>query len=76
MYFGCDCRSVPLSSEGAFMVTVDRYGAAWSGHLKLEIGVVWDRIEMSKSGSPEQGVVANAEWDNIEDQVFPSEIFR
>ena len=67
LYFGCDCQSVPLSAEGVFRVSVDRYGATWIGHLKLWIGVVWDRIETSKSGPPEQCVVANSEWDNIED---------
>ena len=38
---------------------------AW--HLELEVCIVWYRIESSKCGSSEQGVVTAAERDDIED---------
>ena len=56
-----------LCSEGAFSVAVDYYDAAWTGHLELEISVVWHCVESGKCGSSEQCVVAAAEGDDIED---------
>ena len=43
-------------------------------HLEFEIGVVWDRVEASERSSSEQCVVATAEGDDVEDQVFASEV--
>ena len=56
-----------LCPKGVFCVSVDCYDAAWTGHLKLEISIVWHRVESSKRGSSEQCVVAVAEGDDIED---------
>ena len=56
-----------LCSEGAFSVSIDCYDAARTGHLELEISVVWNRVESSKRGSSEQCMVAAVERDNIED---------
>ena len=76
LYFCCKGRGVLLSTEGAFHVSIDCYNTAWSGHLEFEIGIVWDRIEASERGSSEQCVVATAEGDDVEDQVFASEVVR
>ena len=56
-----------LSAEGVFRVSINCYDASWSGHLEIEISVVWHRVESSKRGSSEQCVVAAAEGDDIED---------
>ena len=58
LYFGCSSHSMLLCTEGAFRISVYRDDAAWTGDLKLYIGVVWDRIKTSKSGTPEQCLVA------------------
>ena len=54
-------------AEGAFRVSIDSYDAAWSGHLELEISLVWHRVESSKCSSSKQCVIAAAEGDDIED---------
>ena len=56
-----------LGAEGAFCVSIDCYDATWSGHLQLDIGIVWHYIELRKCGSSEQCVVAAAKGDDIED---------
>ena len=56
-----------LYSEGAFRIAIDCYDAAWTGHLELEISIVWHCVESSKRCSSEQCVVAAAEWDDVED---------
>ena len=63
-----------LGMEGAFSVSIDCYDTAWSGHLEFEMSIVWHRIESSKCSSSEQCVTATAEGDDIEDQVFASEV--
>ena len=63
-----------LGTEGAFRVSIDCYDTTWSEHLELEISVVWHRIESSECGSFEQCMIATAERDDIEDQVFALEI--
>ena len=65
-----------LGTKGVFRVSIDCYDAAWSGHLELEISIVWHRIESSKCGSSEQCVIAAAKGDDIEDQLFASEVVR
>ena len=62
--------------EGALHVSVDCNHATWTGHLELQIGVMWYYIEVGKSGSYEQCVIATAEGDDVEDQVFASEVVR
>ena len=76
MYFCCQGRGVLLGTEGAFRISVDRYDTAWSRHLELEVGIVQHHIESSECSSSEQGVIAAAERDDIEDQIFASEIIR
>ena len=65
-----------LSTEGAFCISVDRDDAAWTRHLELEISIVWHCIESCECGSSEQCVIATAEGDDIEDQLFASEVVR
>ena len=76
LYFRCQGRGVLLSTEGALRVYIDCYDTAWSGHLKFEISIVWHRIESSKCSSSEQCVIATAEGDDIEDQVFALEVVQ
>ena len=56
-----------LGAEGAFRVSINCYDAAWSGHLELEISIVWHHVESSKCGSPEQCVITTAKRDYVED---------
>ena len=49
--FCCEGSGVLLDTEGAFRISIDYYDTAWSGHLKLCIGIVWDCMETGKSGS-------------------------
>ena len=63
-------------TEGAFRVSIDCYDAAWTGHLELEISIVCHRVEPSKCGSSKQCVVAAAKRDDIEDQLFASEVVQ
>ena len=56
-----------LCSEGAFRIAIGCYDAAWTGHLELEISIVWHRVESSERGSSKQCVVAAVEGDDIED---------
>ena len=51
LYFCCKGRSVLLRTEGALCISIDYYNTVRSGHLELEIGVVWHRIESSKCSS-------------------------
>ena len=46
------------------------------GHLELEVSIVWHCVESSKCGSFQQGVIATTEGDDIEDQLFASEVVR
>ena len=50
-----------LCSEGAFHISIDYYDTVWTGHLELEISIVWHCIESSKRSSSKQCVVAAAE---------------
>ena len=56
-----------LYSERAFGVSIDRDDSARAWHLELEVCVVRYRIEFCKCDSSEQGVIATAEWDYVED---------
>ena len=67
LYFDRSSYSMLLCTEGAFCTSVYRDGAAWTGHLELEISVMWDRIKASECGSSEQWVIATVERDDIED---------
>ena len=72
LYFCCKGRGVFLGAEGALRISVDRYYTAWSGHLELEVGVVRHRIESSECSTSKQCMIATAEGDNVEDQLFAS----
>lgn len=76
LYFCCQGRSVLLSTEGAFHVSVDCYNTAWSRHLEFEISIVWDCIEVSEGGSSEQCMIATAKGVDVEDKVITSEVVR
>ena len=65
-----------LGAEGAYHVSIDCYDAAWSGHLEVEISVVWHHVELSKCGSSGHCVKATAKGDDIEDKLFASEVVR
>ena len=54
-------------TEGAFRVSIDCYDAAWTGHLELEISIVWYRVESSERGSSEQCLIITMEMDDFED---------
>ena len=54
-------------TEGAFRISIDCYDATWTGHLELEISIVWYCVESSKRSSSEQCMIAAAEGDDIED---------
>ena len=56
-----------LCTKGAFRISVDPDDAAWTGHLELEIGIVWHCIESSERSSSEQCVIAAAKGDDVED---------
>ena len=56
-----------LRSERTFSVSVDRDDSSRAWHLELEVCVVRHRIELCKCGSSEQGVIATAERDYVED---------
>ena len=67
MYFRREGRRVLLCSERAFGISIYRNDSARAWHLELEICVVRHRIEFGECGSSEQGVIATAEWDYVED---------
>ena len=67
LYFRCESRRVLLRAEGAFGVSVDRNYSSRAWHLELEICVVRHRIELCECGSFEQGMIATAKRDYIED---------
>ena len=55
-----------LRSEGAFSVSIDRDDSSRAWHLELEVCIVRHHIELCKCGSFEQGVIATAERDYVE----------
>ena len=67
LYFYCEGRSVLLRTERALCVSINYYNPARSWHFELEVCIMRYRIEYGKCGSPEQCVIATAEWDDIED---------
>ena len=50
-----------------FPISIDCYDAMWTGHLELEISIVWHCIESSECGPSEQCVIAAAKGDDIKD---------
>ena len=74
IYFCREGRSMFFRTEGAVCISIDCYDPARSWHLELEVCIVWYRIESSECGSSKQCVIAAAEGDDVEDQLFASEI--
>ena len=66
-YLRCESRRMLLHTEGVFGVSIDRNYSSRAWHLELQICVVRHRIELCKCGSSEQGVIATAKRDYIED---------
>ena len=56
-----------LCPEGAFSVSVDRDDSSRAWHLELEVCVVRHRVELCERGTSEQGMIAVAERDYVED---------
>ena len=56
-----------LHSERAFSVSVDRDDSSRAWHLELEVCVVRHRVEFCKRGTSEQGMIAAAERNYVED---------
>ena len=56
-----------LRSERTFGVSVDRDDSSRAWHLELEVCVMRHRVELCKRGSSEQGVIAAAERNYVED---------
>ena len=67
MYFRRQGRRVLLCSERALGVSIYHADSARAWHLEIEICIVWHRIEFCECGSSEQGMIATAERDYIED---------
>ena len=67
LYLCCESRRMLLRTEGAFGVSVDRNYSSRAWHLEFEVCVVRYRIELGECSSPEQCVIATAEWDYVED---------
>ena len=65
--FFSQCRGVLLSAKGALRIPVNCYDTAGSRHFKLEVGIVWYRIESSECGSSEQCMIATPERDGVKD---------
>ena len=56
-----------LRSERMFSVSIDRDYSSRAWHLELELCIVRHRIELSKGGTSEQGMIAAAERNYVED---------
>ena len=67
LYFCCQSGGLLLCLEGAFRIAIDCYDAVWTGHLELEISIVWHCVEPSKCGPSEQCMMTVVEWDDVED---------
>ena len=56
-----------LHAERMFSVSVDRDDSSRAWHLELEVCVVRHRVELCKCGTYEQGMIAAAERNYVED---------
>ena len=54
-------------TEGAFCISVECYDIVQTGHLELEISIVWYYVESGELNSSEHCVLAPAERNDIED---------
>ena len=67
LYLRCESRRMLRCTEGACSVSIDRNYSSRAWHLELEICIVRHRIKLCECGSSEQGVIATAKRDYIED---------
>ena len=56
-----------LLLERAFGVSIDYNDSSRAWHLELEVCVVRHRVELCKRGTSEQGMIAAAERNYVED---------
>ena len=56
-----------LRAERTFSVSVDRDDSSRAWHLELEVCIVRHRVELCKRNTSEQGMIAAAERDYVED---------
>ena len=56
-----------LRSEGALGVSIDRDDSSRAWHLELEVCIMRHRVELCKRGTSEQGMIAAAERNYVED---------
>ena len=56
-----------LHSERMFSVSVDLDDSSRAWHLELEVCILRHRVELCKHGTSEQGMIAAAERDYVED---------
>ena len=56
-----------LRSERTLSVSVDRDDSSRAWHLELEVCIVRHRVELCERGTSEQGMIAAAERDYVED---------
>ena len=48
-------------------ISIDCYDATWTGHLELEISIVWHCVEQGECGPSEQCVIAAAKGNYVKD---------
>ena len=65
-----------LRVERALCVSINCDDPPRSWHLELEVCIVCYRIESSECGSSEQCLVTTSESEDIEDELFASEVIR
>ena len=63
-------------AERTFCISIDCYNIAWTGHLELKISIMGRRVESGKRSSSEQCMVATGKGDDIEDELFATEVVR
>ena len=56
-----------LHVERTFSVSVDRDDSSRAWHLELEVCIVRHHVELCKCSTSEQGMIAAAERDYVED---------
>ena len=56
-----------LCLEGVLSIAIDCYDATWTGHLELEICIVWHCIESGECDPSEHCVIAAVKGDYVED---------
>ena len=52
LYFCCSGGGVLLCTEGEFRVSIYCNDATWTGHLELEISIMWYRVNLANAVRP------------------------